>query len=266
MIWRGTKRNFGPWLEKLTITALSSVKEENRIISRKEEGSFVVMFNPESYSLKYVNQHSKYQGINTTGRTPQYSLSQPEELSLTLIFDGTDVTNYLTSQSRLGGIGNTALNTLGTAVSVGPFSRLVGQTDVYKRVQEFLDLTVKLNGKTHEPNFLEVVWGDLIFNCKLQTVDVKYTLFTRSGQPLRAELGVVFIGSISDKKRVRGDNLQSPDMTHVREVKNSDTLPLIAQEVYEDSAYYIQLARANNLNSFRQLKPGTTIKLPPIKK
>jgi len=269
MSLRGTKRNFIPFLEKLTITALSPKYNLyfDRQTKYKNEGSFVVMFNPESYSLRYVNKHSKYQGINTTGRTPKYSLSKPEELSLTLIFDGTAVTNYWTSESRSNGRTNIALNTFSTAVPLsGTLSSLVGQNDVYKRVKEFIELTVSLNGETHEPNFLEVAWGDLIFNCKLQTVDVKYTLFTRSGQPLRAELDVVFIGNISDKKRVRQENKSSPDLTHIREVKNGDTLPLMAQEVYKDSAYYIQLARANNLNSFRQLKPGTTIKLPPIKK
>ncbi|NER52232.1 MAG: LysM peptidoglycan-binding domain-containing protein, partial [Symploca sp. SIO1A3] len=213
-------QKLGIVLEKLTIT-----------IEKGEKESFEVLFNPESYSLEYKNQYSKYQGIHTTGKQRNYIRSLPEGLALKLILDGT-----------------------------GFFG------DVYQQVQRFLKVAYFMNGEEHEPNPLKIVWGDLIFKGYLETAKVNYTLFNRKGQPLRAELDVNFIGTIEDSKRVKKENKSSPDLTHIREVKNGDTLPLMAQEVYKDSAYYIQLARANNLNNLRKLKPGTTINLPPIKK
>ncbi|NES40235.1 hypothetical protein [Moorena sp. SIO2C4] len=76
----------------------------------------------------------------------------------------------------------------------------------------------------------------------------------------------VVIEDIKDSKRIKLEKKSSPDLTHTRTIKAGDKLPVMAQEVYGDSAYYIQLARANNVNNFRKLKTGTTIKLPPIEK
>ncbi|NES68525.1 MAG: hypothetical protein F6K24_26470 [Okeania sp. SIO2D1] len=212
--------------------------------------TFEVMFNPESYSLKYENVYQSYQGINTSGREAKYSLTKPQNLSLKLILDDTGVADY-----GMFGLG------------VGGFvGKLIGKKDVYEQVQYFLQLTTDMNGEIHEPKFLQIAWGDLIFDCRLQSVQINYTLFNRSGQPIRAELDTVFIGDIQDSKRIKKENKSSPDLSHSRTVKSGDKLPLMAQEIYGNSAYYIQLARANNVNNLRKLKVGTNIKLPPINK
>ncbi|NEP04323.1 MAG: hypothetical protein F6K25_04695 [Okeania sp. SIO2G4] len=229
-------------LEKLKINAY---QDEGRSLLK---GTFTAMFNPESYSLKYENVYQSYQGINTSGRKAQYSLSKPQSLSLKLILDDTGVADY-------GGSG------FATAALIG---KLTGTKDVYKQVQTFLELTSYMDGKIHEPKFLKIEWGDLIFDCRLESVEINYTLFNRSGQPIRAELDTLFIGDIQDSKRVKKEKKNSPDLSHYKTVKSGDKLPLMAQEIYGDPSYYIQLARANNLNNFRKLKIGTTIKLPPI--
>jgi len=256
MSYREFIKNFQPSLEKLVII---------RFKHNQETDNFVVPFNPDSYSLQYKNEYSKGQGINTSGKQGNYIKTKPEKLSLTLIFDGTDITDYSTY-----GASSKIANTITSITSNIPHKSVKNKVfmtaDVYKQVQKFLKVAYEMDGETHEPHPLKIIWGDLSFKGRLQTVDIKYTLFTRSGHPLRANLDVVFIGDLEESERVKKENKSSPDLTHIREVKNGDTLPLMAQEVYKDPAYYIQLARANNLNSFRKLKPGTTIKLPPIKK
>jgi len=57
----------------------------------------------------------------------------------------------------------------------------------------------------------------------------------------------------------------SPDLTHVVEVKEGDTLPLLCYRVYKDCSYYPQVAKANNLTDFRHLKPGTKLSFPPLR-
>jgi nucleoid-associated protein YgaU len=47
-------------------------------------------------------------------------------------------------------------------------------------------------------------------------------------------------------------------------VKEGDTLPMLAYEVYGDSAYYLELARVNGLDDFRNLKAGDRIFFPPV--
>ncbi len=223
-------------LEKLKIHAFMDAK-------RSGPGeTFEAMFNPESYSLKYENKFQRGQGVNTSGRQAKYSMNKPGKLTLKLILDDTGV-------SRLGARGSDEK-----------------ERDVYKKVHEFLELTSYMDGEIHEPKYLKVEWGDLIFNCRLESVNVAYSMFNRAGQPIRAELDTVFIGDIEDSKRLKKENKASPDLTRVRTVKSGDRLPLMAGRQYGDPAYYIQVARANKLNNFRKLKPGDGICFPPVEK
>jgi len=62
------------------------------------------------------------------------------------------------------------------------------------------------------------------------------------------------------------ENSQSPDLTHIRIVKEGDTLPLLCHQVYGDPKYYIAVAAVNGLNDFRNLKKGERIMFPPLEK
>lgn len=213
--------------------------------------TFEAMFNPESYSLKYENKYHCHQGINTSARSAKYSLSKPSELSLKLILDNSGV------------VANPGLtNALLTGSAL--LSKIKAKNDVHKRVQRFLELTTAMDGEIHAPKFLKIEWGDLIFNCRLSSVNVSYTLFNRSGQATRAELDTEFVGDIETSKRLKQENKSSPDLTHLKTVNAGETLPLMAHRTYGNPNYYLQLAEANKLNNFRQLKVGATIHLPPI--
>jgi hypothetical protein len=43
-------------------------------------------------------------------------------------------------------------------------------------------------------------------------------------------------------------------------------LPLMCYRIYGDSKYYIEVARFNNLNDFRNLNEGMQLKFPPLAK
>ena len=175
-------------LEKLKIYIYN-----NRSRSGEAEDSFKVMFNPESYSLKYENSYQCIQGINTSKKEANYSLSKPQRLSLKLILDNTGVADLI--DNKLAALAGTSV-----------LEQMRGKNDVYKRVREFLEKTTYMDGEIHEPKFLKIEWGDLIFDCRLESLEIKYTLFNRSGIPIRAELDTVFIGDIKDSKRIREEN------------------------------------------------------------
>lgn len=227
-------------LEKLKILVYGNAR---RIGLPKS--TFEVMFNPESYSLSYENKFSEKQAINSTGKKGTYSLSKPASLELKIILDGTGV-------SFMG------------ASDLLQIAR--GKNDVYKRVQEFLNLTTMMDGKLHQPNFLVISWGEMNFKCRLETVEITYTLFDKSGKPLRAELDTKFVNELEDKERLKKENKSSPDLTHSRIVKAHDTLPLLCEEIYGSPDYYIKIAMANKLNDFRNLVPGQELFFPPVKK
>jgi LysM repeat protein len=201
-------------------------------------GTFVAMFNPESFSQKYGIAYGKSQGLNSTDKQVDYSRSSPSELTLNLLLDGTGV--------DVDG------------------SESTGGQKVSDRVKKFLDLTFRMNGKIHEPNYLVVKWGNLIFSCRLESVSISYTNFDRDGTALRAKLDIGLISDVEVKKRIREENKSSPDLTHRRIVRHGDTLPLLTKEVYGSSAYYLRVAQANGLDDFRNLVPGQEIVFPAV--
>jgi hypothetical protein len=43
-----------------------------------------------------------------------------------------------------------------------------------------------------------------------------------------------------------------------------DTLPLLCFQIYQESKYYVEVARINRLDDFRNLEPGRQILFPPL--
>jgi LysM repeat protein len=219
-------------LEKLKIEAYKNRKRTDSL------GTFEAMFNPSSFRQKYEILYGKKQVMNSTGKEAKYAYSKPTDLNLKLILDGTGVHEMGILRLR--------------------------QKKVSERVEEFLKLTFEMQGQKHEPSYLKVKWGGLKFECRLGHVEINYTSFDRDGTALRAELDVNLIADEEVKKRLRKEKKSSPDLTHSRIVKSGDTLPLLSKEVYGDSAYYLRVAQANNLDDFRNLQAGQEIFFPPL--
>jgi LysM repeat protein len=222
-------------LAKLRIAAYSSSRRR----ASEHVGTFVAMFNPASFSRAYEIEYGSAKSPNSTAKQLRYVLSEPSELTLGLLLDGTGV-------EESGGTGST------------------GSQKVSERVKKFLNLAFHMNGKIHQPNYLWVRWGNLDFRCRLKKVDITYTNFDRDGTALRAELGITLISDVEVKKLLIEEGKESPDLTHRRIVRHGDTLPLLTKEVYGTSAYYLRVAQANGLDDFRNLVPGQELVFPAV--
>ncbi len=199
--------------------------------------TFTAMFNPSSFQQSYAIVWGKKQGHDSSGKEVNYARSKPERLDITLLLDGTGVDQLgLTKGSR----------------------------SIKDRVKDFLDTAFRYNGKIHEPNFLAVEWGSLIFSCRLESADISYTSFNRDGTPLRAEIKAAFISDKEATRLAKEENKQSPDLTHGRMVREGDTLPQLAREIYGSAAYYLDVARFNGINDFRNLTAGEHLIFPPL--
>lgn len=220
-------------LEKLTVTAH---KTDSR--SDAAPPKFEAMFNPTSYSQSLANKWDKKQGLNASSAELEYVYGCPTELNFTLLLDDTGVDE------------------------MGIFA--LGRDSLKVRLKKFSDVAHAYNGSIHEPHYLLVEWGTLSFACRLSKAEIKYTLFDRDGTPLRAELEVNFISDESAKTRAQKENKQSPDLTHSRTVRRGDTLPLMVKEIYGSTAHYLDIARYNKLDDFRNLIPGQQILFPPL--
>jgi hypothetical protein len=223
-------------LEKLKISAFATAKRTGK---PPPEKVFEAMFNPATYAQTYTNVWAKLPGVNASGAQLYYQRSNPTDLSLDLVLDGTGV------------------DEMGIVTLIAPKT-------VEERLKNFLDVCHTYNGQIHEPNHLIVEWGILKLPCRLQSVAIKYTSFDRGGKPLRAELAAKFVSDDETQQRKKKEDKKSPDVTHSRVVRSGDTLPLLTKEIYGSSAAYLDVARWNGLDDFRRLNPGQEIVFPPL--
>ncbi|WP_378179167.1 hypothetical protein [Aquimarina sp. SS2-1] len=228
-------------LQKLRILSFDN---QERTTGKSE---LEVMFNPESVRRSFVNNFNKEASNPQNEANTTFTYGSLSTVSMSLIFDGTDVDQY------------------GAEIAL----RLLRgtQKSVAERIDNFRKDIAEIKGNIHEPRYLVLSWGKTLkFNCRLSSLDINYTLFERNGDPLRAELNVSFIGDDTPKAQLAKLNLQSPDLTHYRMVKTGDQLPLMCQEIYGTPMYYPLVASANKLTDFRNLTPGQEIYFPPIEK
>ena len=226
---------------------ISGYEDRNRIGGVAKR--FQAMFNPESISQRFSVNYTEAQSIGATSKQLNYMCRPPTELRMTLILD-----HSLHRSALEAGIGyvHNRLN------YVSP------QYDVSKQVKCFLETAYDIDSGLHQPRWLTLRWGERSYSCRLASVEIAYTGFDRSGVPIAAELDILLKEDLADATAERKNNLQSPDVTHLRIVKVGDTLPLLSQQVYGDPSYYSLVAQANNLDDFRNLQPGLSLYFPPL--
>ncbi len=221
-------------LSKLKIVAYSDEEYKNAV----DDGEFVTLSNPDTYALNYKIEQNEEQATGTTANANKFNKILPEELDLEFMFD------------RTGALGLEDNSGDGVVDDINRFKRIA----------------LDFNSETHEPNFLKIFWGSLMFKGRLVEMGITFKLFKPDGAPLRAVVRAKFKGSVDDELRVHRENASSPDLTHIRVVKAGDKLPLMTYSIYGDSKYYLEVARANGIINFRNLKTGQKIFFPPIEK
>ncbi|HEY1255737.1 MAG TPA: hypothetical protein VGF01_13245 [Terracidiphilus sp.] len=213
-------------LQKLIIVGYSDEK------LTQKTGQYTVQINPETYSQQYATKFICDEAVNTGGVINKFVVQKPQDLGLEFYLDATGV--------------------------------LPGVLSVNDDLDRFKSIVYSYNGTIHSPNYLRILWGQLTFDCRLETLNVEYTLFTPSGVPLRAKLTTTFQQYLSPEKMQLQARNSSPDLTHSRITSSRDTLPLLCFQIYGDSKYYLDIARINGLDNFRDLQPGQKIVFPPL--
>lgn len=139
-----------------------------------------------------------------------------------------------------------------------------GRTDVLSMIDDLKKIVCRYEGKEHEPPIVHVQWGSSIYWSRMTSLNFQYTLFNSAGVPVRAEVTFEFNCFKTEQEIQAEKNKSSPDLTHLVEVQVGDTLPLMCERVYNNSAMYLQVARFNGLTNFRHLKVGSRLVFPPI--
>lgn len=216
-------------LERLVIKAYEKADYSGAPVSE-----FEAYVNPNEITLAYEVEYDSAQGAGTTNSRMNFKKMKPGDLSLTFFIDGTGANGR--------------------------------PCDVQEKIEQFQTVT-GYNGNIHRTNYLKVGWGTLtVKRCVLKSASIAYKLFKPDGVPLRAVITASFSDNSDDQTRVAMAQDQSPDLTHYRLVKAGDSLPLLCEEIYGDPGLYIRVARANGLDDFRNLVPGTRLRFPPLEK
>ena len=211
-----------------------SVAKNGKISVDSSRPVFEALINPSGYGHDYSIKYAKNQSLGQAGNESKFHASQPEKLTLKeLILDGTGVVPGTTKT-------------------------------VKQQVESLRDAVYTYVGSKHEAPIVQVVWGSLVFYGRAEGLKFDYTLFKPNGEPLRAKISLTFVEFVSAAEIVKEEARNSPDLTHLVVVKAGDTLPLLCDQIYRDSGYYLEVARINGLSSVRQLQPGISLRFPPL--
>lgn len=211
---------------------------DRRLTLPDKEHFFEVPINPEAYTQNYRVDYDARREHGQQGTEPRFISSAPEELRLDFTLDGTHV-----------------------------IEEYLYKEPVKEQVAKLVSTVYEINGNIHRPRFLKIFWGEgFSFPCVLSSLNLNYTLFDEKGEPLRVKVSTGFLNYESKEERERQQRNASPDLTHYRLVKEGDRLDLLTHGIYNDSNYFLQVAKANGLTSLRKTPVGTELYFPPLDK
>ena len=221
-------------LSKLIIHAYEKNDFKNEVMS------FTTPINPDTFTRTSHVELDMTRGHGQPGTDPRYKSTAPEELKIEFVLDGTKtMEGYVDSYKYM---------------------------EVSDQIKAFNDC-VQYVGKIHRPRFLIVLWGSEVnFKCVLSHMEINYSLFKPNGDPLRAKITATFVQYETEEEIIAANRVASPDLTHQRVSREGDRLDLMSYDIYDDSGFFLQVARVNDLTSPRNLKAGIALLFPPVNK
>ncbi len=210
-----------------------------------------VQFNPTEFTLNKGVQIAEIAIPGLDSPVLQFVRGQTETLTLDLFFDTTD-----------SGMDDNA-------------------TSVTTLTDQFYQL-VKIDSDTHAPPICHFSWGghnfpgsnmngnwatqnrENGFDCLIESVRQRFTMFSTQGLPLRATLTVSLREYKTLDKQLQQLQLKSADHTRTHVLQRGETLNKIANDYYDDSAQWRVIADANAILDPLALQPGIILVLPPL--
>ncbi|MBC3875296.1 CIS tube protein [Undibacterium flavidum] len=211
-----------------------NVTPSGKIVVDEALPQFTALINPPGYAHEYQIKYAKNQTLGQAGNESKFHASMPEKLSLKeLVLDGT------------GAIPGTT------------------QT-VSEQVDALRNAIYTYVGTKNEAPIVQVVWGSMLFYGRAEGLKIDYTMFRPNGEPLRAKVTLTFVEYKSTEELVKLEQQKITNQTQTLTVKDGDTIENLCDQVYQDDAYYAEVARLNGLTSLRPLKVGSTLIFPPL--
>lgn len=195
--------------------------------------SFVFQYNPSSLS---ISKSVEWRGFSVSGedkQKKQFASGNAKTLTLSSVLFDT---------SMLG--------------EKNVFTNFIAHLEQMTLVQEY-------EGDGIRPPILTISWGDgnYFFESVLTKLDYDFTMFSKKGTPIRANVNLTFeeIETESTKK-----NTVSAQSTKTYIVKSNDTLQGIAKSQLGSEAKWKIIAVANGIDNPMELSTGTSLTIPTL--
>lgn len=200
------------------------------------------LFNPTELSVEKSNQFAEVNIPGLSSSVLQFVRGNSRTVSMDLFFD----TYELKTDVRL-------LTDRVTGWDAGSmFSQL---PDVAKGLMD-------IDSDLHAPPVCQFVWGAFVFQCIIERVSKRFTLFLPEGIPVRATLGVTLKEYREVETQVKELALLSSDLTKRHVVTQGDSLWFIAAKEFGNPADWREIADANQIGNPRLLTPGRELAIP----
>ena len=121
-----------------------------------------------------------------------------------------------------------------------------------------------VNAQEHRPPILRFIWGSLSFDCVMEDLVQRYTLFDNGGIPLRGILKVVFKEYTTAATQLSNTRRESADHTKRMALREGETLSSISAREYNDPRKWRAIADANDIDDPENVSAGTVVELPPL--
>lgn len=213
-------------------------------LTRRDKTSVVVpcLFNPKELSIEKTNQFAEVNIPGLSAPIFQFVRGNARSVTMDLFFDtyekGTDVRNY--TDAITGWDAGSTFSKL----SNGP--------------KGLMDIDSEL----HAPPICHFIWGPFLFQCIIERVSKKFTMFLPDGTPVRATLSVTLKEYTDVNIQIIEIDARSADLTKRRIVVEGDSLWFIASEEYGNPDDWRLIAKGNRIDNPRKLIPGNALVIP----
>jgi hypothetical protein len=243
---------------KMTITSHRTIDCSDGAVD-----TITLQINPETieFSWQVQDDNSAEDSDRATGDSapppppPKY---QNAGLKIDSIIDATGVL-FVNNENKASGI---TLDEGGP--SVAPYLKKLKQ------------VCLNYDNEIHGQSYLKVVWGKALLSSSnkedsmegmfkgiLKNLSVTFSLFSSTGNPVRANFTIELDGITNPETRDSGN---SPDLSHIIDVKYGDNLPKLCKDIYGSPEFFLQVAKINNLPSIYAIEPGMQLLFPPLEK
>ncbi|MEM7373500.1 MAG: hypothetical protein AAF587_33040 [Bacteroidota bacterium] len=215
-------------LTHLVFRAFESEEELSQQGNARAE--FQAMFNPETFSIGNTFEFDDSQADGETGSEQKFKRIAPREFTFELLVDGTGASGV--------------------------------KKDVEEEIQQFKKLTQLVGNDERRPPYLTVTWGTINLRAVLKKFDIKYTLFSNNGKPVRVVLMLILAEYLTPAQQMSANPASSQSITSLTIPEAGSSLEMVARQKYGGSEQLIALAKENGLDSLKQGIEGQRLELP----